>query len=433
MITDFSHLFTDSTETFVMGQSTGRLDIMGGIADYSGSMVLQKTVRQTIKVNIRKRFDGIYKVISRHFDGFSQEAEISEASLLNDGLFDHAFMRNQLRDQSWLTYVLGCFLIVKFEKGIDINGADVFIESNVPIGKGVASSAALEVAVMKAIQNLYDVPFEGTELSVLAQKVENKIVGAPCGLMDQLATFFGDKNSLLPIICQPDRLLPLIEIPKNLHFVGIDSGKKHAVSGSPYRDVRTAAFMGYSMIEQWLGATKAQLKTPENLKFRGYLANISKYDFDVSFLYKLPQSITGERFMEQYGESIDSMTTIEPTKNYAVRQASLHPVYENERVQRFVEILQKPVTKMLAAELGDMMYAAHASYTACGLGSEVTDTLVQMAKNNQKNGVLGAKITGGGNGGTVCLLCEGDEGLEAAQRIHQDYQKLIDGSVAFFE
>jgi galactokinase len=315
-----------------------------------------------------------------------------------------------------------------------VPGADILIESSVPMGKGVASSAALEVATLKAIVAAYQLDFEGTALPILAQRVENEIVNAPCGLMDQLASYFGTKNSLLPIVCQPDLLQNLIEIPANFHFLGIDSGKKHSVAGNPYRDTRTAAFMGLSMIEQWLGASKKDLETPQKLHYKGYLSNISKYDFDLSFLYKLPKRISGAEFIEKYGHSIDAMTDVNPEKMYAVRQATLHPVYENERVKRFAEILQKKtISNYNLQELGELMQASHESYSACGLGSDATDKLVEMAKNYQTKGIIGAKITGGGNGGTVALLAIGKEGLDSAKQIHADYQAFVGHEVVFFE
>ena len=106
----------------------------------------------------------------------------------------------------WAVYVLGCFLVLQKEKKIELTGANVFIESNVPWGKGVSSSAALEVATMNALNQLYKLSLGKEELAVLAQMAENLVAGAPCGLMDQLSSHLGQKNKLLPLICQPHQV-----------------------------------------------------------------------------------------------------------------------------------------------------------------------------------------------------------------------------------
>ncbi len=440
MATKFYDFFDKNDQSIFSAASPGRLDVMGGIADYSGSMVLQKTIAQETKITLRERSDGVFKVISKHEDGSKKHLEIPFSELLLNQQIDYVYFREKLKQNTWACYVLGCFLILMkenklpFEDAGAVSGADILIESSVPMGKGVASSAALEVATLKCIKEAYQINFEGTELAILAQRVENEIVSAPCGLMDQLTSCFGEKNSILPIVCQPDLILNPILIPSNIRFCGIDSGKKHSVAGNPYRDVRTAAFMGMSMIEQWMGATKKDLSSPQKLHYKGYLANISKYDFDVSFLYKLPKRISGAEFIEKYGHSIDAMTTVNLEKIYAVRQATLHPVYENERVKRFVAILKKsiiPNNDLL--ELGELMLASHESYSACGLGSDATDYLVLLAQKYKNQGVLGAKITGGGNGGTVVILAIGAEGLKAAKQIHADYQAFVGHDVVFFD
>jgi len=99
-------------------------------------------------------------------------------------------------------------LLIQKEKGIPFSGADILIHSSVPIGKGVSSSAALEVATLKALGKTFNISFANTELPMLAQRVENLIVGAPCGLMDQLTSYFGEPRKLLPIVCQPDQIKP---------------------------------------------------------------------------------------------------------------------------------------------------------------------------------------------------------------------------------
>jgi L-arabinokinase len=125
----------------------------------------------------------------------------------------------------------------------------------------------------------------------------------------------------------------------------------------------------------------------------------------------LPESIRGDEFAARYGDHGDAATRIDPERTYAVRVPTSHPVEENARVQRFRELLQQPPGPALLQELGDLMFGSHRSYSACGLGNEVTDFLVEQVERRRAcgAGVYGAKITGGGSGGTVAIL--GERGL----------------------
>src|SRR5262249_33524656 len=128
------------------------------------------------------------------------------------------------------------------------HGARIVISSSVPEGKGVSSSAALEVASMQAIRTAFDIELEPREMALLCQKVENLVAGAPCGIMDQMTSICGEDDALLALLCQPAELKPAVRIPDEIAFIGIDSGERHAVSGSDYVAVRTGAFMGLRLI-----------------------------------------------------------------------------------------------------------------------------------------------------------------------------------------
>jgi L-arabinokinase len=123
-----------------------------------------------------------------------------------------------------------------------------------------------------------------------------------------------------------------------------------------------------------------------------------------------------------------------------VYHATRHPIYENTRIQYFSLLLQHlppetdaPNRERCLRQLGEWMFQSHEGYSACGLGNARTDELVWQARKNTRNGVYGARITGGGSGGTVCFLCAGDVGLETARRIHQEYQEKHGEAVHFFE
>ena len=131
-----------------------------------------------------------------------------------------------------------------------------------------------------------------------------------------------------------------------------------------------------------------------------YLANIWPAEFENRYAAQLPERISGEEFLARYTGTLDPVTSIDPQREYAVKLPTAHPIYENARVQRFIDLLAAPETNF--DELGELMYASHQSYTSLGLNSEGTDLLVDLVR--KENDLFGAKITGGGSGGTVAVL-----------------------------
>jgi galactokinase len=432
-----------SSETLYEASSPGRMDVMGGIADYSGSLVLQMPIREKTSVKLSKTENGIIRIISRDAGDDSGEFTCQVSDIFQSNtVVDYKIIREKILSRpggQWAIYVAGCIAVfLKFNK-VDFRGADILIESEVPLGKGVSSSAAIEVATLKTLYKAFDLKPEGTQLPVQAQMAENLLVGAPCGLMDQLASYFGEQGKLLPILCQPDKVYPCIDIPEDISFVGIDSGIKHAVRGASYSDVRTAAFMGYTIIAKQLGFDAKDLtiksgsnngaKNGNKMPYGGFLANIRPSDFEDLFLKNLPEEIKGKKFIEQYGMIIDHVTNVSSDKTYRVRQCTLHPIYENERVNTFMKLLKNFKRhdniinrKAKIKKIGEIMYSSHESYSKCGLGNDHTDEIVSMAREmGPENGIYGAKITGGGSGGTVCLLTYKELGMDAAWDLFTEY------------
>ena len=420
------------TKKYSIASAPGRLDVMGGIADYSGSMVLQMPIAQRTTITLLLREDYQCNLKSEISSGETLTAQVDYRDYLSGGQVDYTFAQGKFKQNphtAWIAYVLGCALVLQKENGIDFRGADFTIRSEVPLGKGVSSSASIEVASMKALADAFHLEFSGTTLPTLAQRVENLVVGAPCGLMDQLACYLGEPKKLLPIRCQPDKVEEPISLPEDISFIGIDSGIRHSVAGASYGDVRCAAFMGYTIVANLFGSTQQDLRLEKasqdfsTLPFRGFLCNISVEQFEESIAHKLPLSLSGKDFIEEYGISIDPVTIIDKQKKYPIRTCASHPVHENQRVLRFKEYLvslNQPTSSesrtAILKSMGQLMYQSHEGYSLCGLGSQRTDEIVTLAKN--KHGIYGAKITGGGNGGTVCLLVDG-EGKKSAHKIHQ--------------
>jgi len=430
---------------YTEASAPGRLDVMGGIGDYSGSLVLQMPIKQKTKIQLTLRDDYQCQIRSQISSGEVLTAHVDYRDYLNNHQVDYPFAQDRFKqnaNDAWIAYILGCALVLQKEKSILFKGADFDLYSEVPLGKGVSSSASVEVACMKALAEAFDVPLPGTSLPVLAQRVENLVVGAPCGLMDQLASYFGEPKKLLPILCQPDLIENPISIPDDISFIGIDSGVRHSVAGASYGDVRCAAFMGFTILAQKAGASYKELHSAKakndfsSLPFRGFLSNINVKELE-TFIQHLPESLSGKEFLKTHSVSIDGVTTIHEQTNYYIRQCASHPVYEHERVKRFKEYLlllnespSKESKSSILKNMGELMFQSHESYSRCGLGSDRTDEIVALAKNVP--GIYGAKITGGGNGGTVCLLVD-KEGRISAHKIHQLLCEKYKGDLMLFE
>jgi len=430
-------------EKIISATAPGRMDVMGGIADYSGSLLLQMPIKQTTTVSIQKRNDGVFHFRTQITKKKTNDFIIHLSAIKDNSLIEAGKVIKSVVGGDWAVYVLGCFLVLKKERKISLEGANVFIESNVPWGKGVSSSAALEVATMNALNQLYHLSLGKEELAVLAQLAENLVAGAPCGLMDQLSSHLGQKNKLLPLICQPHQVDKAIAIPRGINFSGIDSGIRHAVSGASYSDVRAAAFMSYTIIALNESATVEELEQARTsgdwskLPFKGFLANIPVSVFEEKYISILPKEISGKNFLAQYELSIDTVTNIDENKIYRPAVCGSHPVYENARVNEFKNLLKnfkKQDDKQASLiQMGNLMMQSHESYSAVGLGNEFTDKIVEMIRDaGPDRGVFGARVSGGGNGGTVCILSYGKEGKKAVKETYRKYKQIKKQKLFFF-
>jgi L-arabinokinase len=399
---------------------------MGGIADYSGSLVLELPLEEATFAAAQETDEPVLEALSLP----PAEGEVPRycrlpLSLIQTGEIADYHQAGQYflsqPAERWAAYTLGTILSLAFEGKISLRkGLRLFIWSTVPEGKGVSSSAALEVASMVAVASLLGVPLEGAEVALLCQKVENLIALAPCGVMDQMTSALGQAGQLFALRCQPAQVLPSVPLPPGLAFWGIDSGVRHSVSGSDYTSVRVGAFMGYRIIAELAGlkvlpGDRPGLIQVEDPRWHGYLANIRPAEFEEHFLPHLPETISGEEFLDRYQGTTDPVTRVDPGRHYPVLAATAHPIYENARVERFAQLLgQEDVAEHLE-ELGQLMYGSHQSYSRCGLGTWQTDLIVELVQQaGPERGLYGAKITGGGSGGCVAVL--GRQGADEAIR-----------------
>jgi len=390
--------FLSRARPLYIARAPGRLDVMGGIADYSGARVLELPLACATLAVTQAQPEPHCDIVTRRagrWDSFSIALPLAEPAELATWFRQHDSER-------WAAYVVGVVQALLARSSAP-SGLRILIDSTVPEGRGVASSAALEVAVAMAVAACCGLEISPNDLAVLCQHVENHVVGAPCGIMDQLTSACGKQDHLLQLHCQPGNIEGYVAVPPGYRFYGIDSGISHAVSGADYGTVRTAAFMGHRMLAV-------------ETKWRGtYLADLGPAEFE-RVACRLPEEMTGADFLERYGGITDTATVVYPDRRYPVRRASEHPVGEQHRVDRFAQLLPALSDQAhVTTALGELMYGSHESYSACGLGSDGTDRLVELVRaTGPERGLFGAKITGGGSGGTVAVF--GTTGAENAVR-----------------
>ncbi|XP_056174748.1 L-arabinokinase-like isoform X2 [Syzygium oleosum] len=466
-------LFNWEEEIFVT-RAPGRLDVMGGIADYSGSLVLQMPIREACHVAVQRNHPSRHRLwkhaLARQqargqgptpvLQIVSYGSELSnrgptfdmDLSDFMDGGKPISYVKAKeffARDpsQKWAAYVAGTILVLMTELGVCFKDSiSLLVSSAVPEGKGVSSSASVEVASMSAIAAAHGLNISPRDLALLCQKVENHIVGAPCGVMDQMTSACGEANKLLAMVCQPAEVIGLVGIPSHVRFWGIDSGIRHSIGGADYGSVRIGAFMGRRMIKStastMLSGTLSNgngtnqdeveedgLELLESEASLDYLCNLSPHRYEALYASMLPESILGETFVEKYADHNDPVTIIDNKRTYGVRASARHPIYENFRVKAFKALLTSASSDEQLTALGELLYQCHYSYSACGLGSDGTDRLVRLVQEMQHSrrskhddGTLyGAKITGGGSGGTVCAV--GRNSLRSSQQILEIQQR----------
>ncbi len=418
----YADFFEVQAPLFV-ARAPGRLDVMGGIADYSGSLVLQMPLAVAtfaVVQAVPEPSVTILSVPSLHKPDTTNEAlrcifRRDELFPVGPPLSEVAAHEILTRDpqQLWTAYIVGVLVALRNAYGMaPSQGLRILVVSDVPQGKGVSSSAALEVATMQALCALYKLSLAGRDLALLCQRVENVVVGAPCGVMDQMTAACGEQGRLLALLCQPAEIQTSVPLPADIEVWGIDSGIRHAITGADYGSVRTGAWMGYRILAEREGLPFTFVENGRGIVhdslWQGYLANISPSLWEMRFHHLLPETLDGATFLARYGGITDDITHVEPTRSYAVRHPTAHPIYEHHRVRLFRALLsQAPLHEEHLVLLGELMYQSHASYSACGLGSTGTDRIVALVKaKGTQSGLYGAKITGGGSGGTVAILAK---------------------------
>jgi galactokinase len=316
----------DQARPRVVVRAPGRLDCMGGMADFSGTLALQMPIARSVHVAAGRRDDQKVHINSL---GWSNNCELScyEWPLnwfyQSDGEFvTPAVLASRLQECPWARHVAGvCLALLESGEIPHFGGGMTLVyQSDIPPGTGLASSAALQVATAKALACLFGAELDARRLVRACRTADVEVVGAEPGLVDHLPCLLGEPGSLLQIRCQPDDVLGPLPLPQDVVFVALDTGVRVPIRRQRYADNRTASMIGRFLIEQML-ETSGEVGDP----IGGYLANISPSEYVSRFRNNLPVKLRGGDFLSHFGH-LDAVEAVDPDQIYKVRSRTEHHI-----------------------------------------------------------------------------------------------------------
>lgn len=424
MVAEVLKHIPDDSPRYV-ASAPGRLDVMGGIAEYSGALVLNMTLAHHACVAVQPRADGMISII--HTPGSKPSTdgaiEVPAPQLVGpDGkpvpALGDGWPWGDAPDDA-VRCVLGV-LVEALRAGLVSDWADglsIAVDSNLTGLTDAGHNAAVAAAMLAASTQAAGVTPDPLQAVAISQRVENDWLGVPVGTADAVCALLGEPHKLNQLRCEPCTLVDPIPLPDELMLVGVDSGVLRPDAEVKYRRARTAAFMGRVLVDRII-----QYEGGPQAPWNGYLARISITDYVERFRDRIPTKLKGSEFLERFGETGDPLTTIEPAFVYKIRSRTEHHIYEHARSCQFVDCLSRSIRNndsRALAEAGELMYASHWSYgQRCGLGSMETDLLTNLIREHGvKADIYGAKISGRGCGGMVTVLMRGTD--RAREALHQ--------------
>ncbi len=340
-------------------QAPGRVNLIGEHTDYNEGFVLPFAIDRTARVAVAVRRDDTVRLLSTYGD---QGVVNTTLNALQPGTA-----------KGWTKYPLGVMWALR-ERGIDVPGLDLLLDSNVPLGAGLSSSHAIECAVITALNDLTGAGLPAQDMVLATQRAENDFVGAPTGIMDQSASLRGSEGHAVFLDCrdQTARLVPFETQPAGLVLLVIDTKVSHSHSDGGYASRRASCELGAEVL-----GVKA-------------LRDVEVAD------------------LEEASGLLDEVTF----------RRVRHVVTENDRVLQTVELLGGPGP----SAIGPLLDASHASMRD---DFEISCPELDLAVDTARaNGAIGARMTGGGFGGAAIALTP----VDAEQNVRDAVVKAFAGA-----
>jgi len=338
----------------VHAQAPGRVNLIGEHTDYNGGFVLPTAIPQHTRVELAQRLDHVVRA-------WSTSVPLTAPRSYTLGQEKHT--------SSWLDYIQGLTSIFRSE-GHALMGFDIRIESSVPLGSGLSSSASLTVALQRALREEFLLRLDDVTIARISQRVENEFVGAQVGIMDPMAASLADQGTALFLDAR-NLEFERVPLPAGAELVVVNSGVAHRNAAGDYNTRRRECEQACAL----LGVSQ--------------LRDVSVAD--LSRLDTLPEPL---------------------------RSRARHVVTENDRVV-------ESVAAMRAGDLdrlGKLFFASHASMRDdYKVSIPEIDSMVELGR--AEPDVYGARLTGGGFGGSIVMLARAGTGRAVAQRIARIYDE----------
>lgn len=358
ILSEFAKLYSHQPRVF---KAPGRVNLIGEHTDYNEGFVFPMAIDRFTYVAISKRDDRIFNIFS---DSYKENVTIN--------------LDTAKPMKHWSDYVVGVALTI-LDMGFQISGADIFIYSDVPLGAGLSSSAAIEVSTAYALMTVNGLEIDTLNLAKICQKAENDFVGMKCGIMDQFVSIHGKENCALFLDCRS----------LNYELVPLDSTKADIIVCN-------------TMVKHELGSTEYNKRRKECEL--GVKAMKEKFS-EVNSLRD-----ANMRYLNSVQNSIDDV----------IYKRCKHVITENERTMLSVSALKNNDYKLF----GDLLKGSHCSLrddyeVSC---SEL-DVMVRIAESIDF--VYGSRLTGGGFGGCTVNLIQHGKQDEFSEKIKREYHNLM--------
>ncbi len=334
-------------------RAPGRVNLLGEHTDYNEGVVLPMAIERAVWIALRPRPQATVRALSLTFEPVEFALDALEPG----------------QGPAWGEYLKGVAWALQ-EAGYSLQGWEGVVGGDVPIGAGLSSSAALEVAAARAFAAVSGWSWQARRMAQLAQRAENHWVGVHCGIMDQLTVAAGRAGHALLIDCRTLEVQP-VPLPLGVTVVILDTGTRRGLRTSAYNERRAAC------------QEAARLLGVPTLR-----------------------DVTMEQFLARAGRLAEPL-----------RRRARHVIGENERVLQAVAAMRRGDV----AALGRLLEAGHASLRDdFEVSSPALDAIVACAR--QAEGCYGARMTGAGFGGCAVALVEGravDAFIPAVSRCYQ--------------
>ena len=342
----------------IYASAAARVNIIGEHTDYNGGLVLPTNTAIFTRVTASPRDDRVLQVRSSTLDE-------TESFILDD--------LHPGETGTWIEYVKGVAAGL-IDAGIKLRGAELLIDSDIPLGAGLSSSASLELSVAKALLGIAGESISDTDLALLCQQAEHNYAGVQCGIMDQYSLACAQYGKALLLDCRSLQTQQ-VPLPADIAFVLTDSGVRHSLTDGEYNN----------RAEECAAAVEL-----------------------------LAESVPGVASLRDL--SLDALETNKASLNEVLYRRCRHVVTEIQRVQdTFAALGDNDLQKV-----GSLLNACHESLLDdYAVSCTELDVLVECSNSSKR--VLGSRMVGAGFGGCVLSVCRKDDALAAAADIQTSY------------